>query len=400
MKDRTGPPTGPKPVSMSAAEARRLIVAHLFRADPERDVAQALGDFGYVQIDTISRVERAHHHCLWSRVDGYRPADLDAAVARGDVFEYWSHAAAYLPMKNYRYCLPRMERMRTKGFEWFEENRTVIAHVLDRIRAEGPLMTRDFKDERHSSDGWWDWKPAKIALEHLFHQGRLIVKGRKGFQKVYALPEDVLPGDLDTTMPGEKEMAAYLVDLSLRNTGLSRGPYLRFQHHDGREKIAEVLAEELEAGCIVAVDVEGSGAWYCRPEFLVESDRLSGGAGPTGNQGEVKILSPFDGLVIQRGLIEELFGFRYQIECYVPAEKRRYGYFSLPIVDGRGFAGLVDAGAERKEGILRIYALHLYQEHRRDKDFKDRFAAQLKAFARFNGCKKIAYDKGARRRFP
>ncbi len=400
MTNRTDLSAGPQPLSLSLAEARRLILAHLFRSDPARDVAKALKDFGYVQIDTISRVERAHHHSLWSRVDGYRPADLDAAVARGEVFEYWSHAAAYLPTKNFRYCLPRMERMRTKGFQWFEENRTEIARVMDRIRSEGPLMTRDFADQRHSSNGWWDWKPAKIALEHLFHQGRLVVKERMGFQKVYALPEDVLPGDLDTTMPGDKEMAAYLIDLSLRNTGVSRGRYLRFQHRDGREEISTVLAEGVEEGRIIAVDIEGSGTWYCRPELLTEVDRVTGDAGTTDDRDGVKILSPFDGLVIQRGLLEELFGFPYQIECYVPAEKRRYGYFSLPIVNGRGFAGLVDAGAERKEGILRVYALHLYEEYRRDKNFKDRFAVELKAFARFNGCKKITYEKGARRRFP
>ncbi len=395
MAQRSAPIADPIPLSLSIAEARSLTLSQLFPSDPERGVAQALEDYGYVQIDTISRVERAHHHCLWTRIDGYQPADLENAVAQAEVFEYWSHAAAYLPTQSYRYCLPRMERMRTNGFDWFEENQRVIAWVFDRIRAEGPLMSRDFKDERHSSEGWWDWKPTKIALESLFHQGRLAVKERRGFQKVYALPEDVLPGDLDTTMPSDTEMAAYLIDLSLKNTAMSRGRYLSFQHRDGRNTIPERLSEELENGSIVAVEVEGTGLWYCRPALL---ERIDSEADMTtaGGRGWVKILSPFDGLVIQRGLLKELFAFSYQIECYVPAEKRRYGYFSLPIIDLRGFAGMVDAKAERKEGVLRVHALHLYEEYQRDQDFMHLFAAELEAFARFNGCVTIEYEPGSR----
>jgi len=162
---------------------------------------RAIEHLGYVQIDTISVVERAHHHVLWSRVSNYQPKFLDRLVRQRNLFEYWYHAAAWLPMRDFRFALPRMAQ--TNGERnWFKSSeRKLIGHILKRVREEGPLRARDFEDTRKGKKQWWDWKPAKQALEQLFMQGELMVSGRQGFQKVYDLRERVLPDWVDTRQP-------------------------------------------------------------------------------------------------------------------------------------------------------------------------------------------------------
>ena len=181
---------------------------------------RALEQLGYVQIDTISIVARAHHHTFWNRVPNYYPSHLDRLVRDGRAFEYWFHAASYLPIRDYRYALPRMHALK-RGEHWFAKDRKLMRAVLDRIRAEGPLLARDFETPKGRKQGWWDWKPAKRALEQLFMQGDLMAAGREGFQKVYDLPERVLPSDVDTSTPTIDELAGYLLDTALRAHGFA-----------------------------------------------------------------------------------------------------------------------------------------------------------------------------------
>ena len=165
---------------------------------------RALEQLGYVQIDTISVVSRAHHHTLYNRIPGYQPKLLDKLVAERRAFEYWFHAAAYLPMRDYRYALPRMRRFKRGEMRWMRSrDQKLMDQVLDRIRFDGPLRARDFEDPSHKHGGWWDWKPAKRALEQLFMQGDLMVAAREGFQKTYDLPERVLPAGVDTRIPSQ-----------------------------------------------------------------------------------------------------------------------------------------------------------------------------------------------------
>src|SRR3954447_1140087 len=155
---------------------------------------RALEQIGYVQIDTISIVERAHHHTLWNRVPNYRPSHLDKLVSERRAFEYWFHAAAYLPMRDYRFALPRMHALKNGERHWFaNRDLKLMKAILDRVRAEGPMMARDFETPKGRAQGWWNWKPAKRALEQLYMQGDLMISGREGFQKIYDLPERVLP---------------------------------------------------------------------------------------------------------------------------------------------------------------------------------------------------------------
>ena len=141
-------------------------------------VAATIARLGYVQIDTISVVERAHHHVLWTRVKNYKPEYLDTAVKEKKVFEYWFHAAAYLPINDYRFALPRMNAIKSGEKHWFDNiDKKLLRSVYRRIQAEGPLRARDFADTKSTNTGWWDWKPAKQAIEQLFMQGDLMIVG-------------------------------------------------------------------------------------------------------------------------------------------------------------------------------------------------------------------------------
>ena len=182
-------------------------------------VERTIKTLRYVQIDTISVVDRAHHHVLKTRVSNYQPANLDKLLTdRKSIFEYWHHAAAYLPMEDYRFYLPLM-----RGYGASRKiDPKVAKDVLARIRTEGPLMSKDFAAPAGKrSSGWWDWKPAKLAMEQLFLSGQLMVAERKGFQKCFDLTERVLPADTDTRLPVDHERARFYVTRILASQGVS-----------------------------------------------------------------------------------------------------------------------------------------------------------------------------------
>lgn len=311
---------------------------------------RAIERLGYVQIDTISVVNRAHDHVLAARVPGYQTDTLDRLQARGSIFEYWAHAAAYLPMRDYRFALPRMQDMRAKRDRWVRSrDEALMRRVLDRVRLDGPLQTRDFEAPDHNGDGWWDWKPAKRALEQLFMQGDLMVAGRAGFQKVYDVPERVLPADVDTRPPSLEEYAAHLVERHLTAYGFASVRACAYQRQTPglRDALQAVLARRLDDGTVVAFDVTG-------PErrLFVDPEALEGRAPPAPER--ARLLSPFDNAVILRDRGQRLFGFDYQLECYVPESRRRFGYFCLPLLYRDRFVGRMDCKANRKEARLEV----------------------------------------------
>ncbi len=344
-------------------------------------VLRAISQLGYVQIDTISVVARAHHHVLWSRVCNYSPHFLDRLVSERKVFEYWFHAAAWLPMRDYRFALPRMQKMNGER-DWFgNSNPGLQREILRRIESEGPLRARDFADPHHRSNGWWEWKPAKQALEQLFMQGDLMVTGRDGFQKKYDLRERVLPDWVDTSTPDMREYACHLIDTTLRAHGfasLKSMAYLR-KGQALRSMIKNELEARLETGSLIMIDRGNNASIYMDPGLLdSRAPRCNARA---------RILSPFDNTVIQRQRAREIFGFEYQIECYLPEEKREYGYFCLPLLYRDGFIGRIDCKAHRRAALLEIKSLHL--EHPVDEQFADAFCEELRAFAAFNACDEI-----------
>jgi len=348
----------------------------------KKAVLRAIQQLGYVQIDTISVVARAHHHVLWPRVGNYRADFLAQLVAERELFEYWSHAAAWMPMSDYRFALPRMTQLNDSV--WFAScDQKIQREVLKRIEIEGPMRARDFSDPSHRSGGWWEWKPAKRALEQLFMQGELMVSSRLGFQKVYDLPERVLPDSVDTREPDMDEYAGYLIDTNLRAHGcasLVSLTYLR-KGKQLRAAVRSQLEARIETEALTSVTLANGTQLYIDPELLESRAPRSSAL--------VRILSPFDNAVIQRQRGRELFDFDYQIECYLPASKRRFGYFCLPLMYRDRLVGRIDCKAHRAAGRLEIKSMHI--EHRLDAAFATAFNRAIQSFAAFNDCAEIQF---------
>ncbi|MBN1242961.1 MAG: YcaQ family DNA glycosylase [Spirochaetales bacterium] len=369
--------------SLSARDARRIALcagsSPFTPVRPGIDGAlDAIRGAGFLQIDTIGVVERAHLHVLKTRVPDC-PADplpaLEGVAEAGrprSVIEYWAHAAAWIPLEDWRFCIPRMERIRADGHEWFRVEEAAVAFALDRVRAEGPLMARDFTEQRAGRKGWWDWKPAKVALEFLFHAGALVSVTRRGFQKVYDLAERALPPGLDLRKPSPIEHARRHLERSAVAYGVFAKEDATYLRRDGIEAIETALAEAVEDGALIPVRVEGLG----NRKFFATSDALSttspldphggdaiGRAAPR-HGWQARILSPFDPCVLDRKRLKRLFGEDYALECYLPASKRAFGYFALPVMvrgpDGDGFVcGKADCKLERVENLLRLRRLEI-----------------------------------------
>ena len=382
--------------SLSEGDVRRL---HLraqgldggFRPPAGKKGALAVVErLGQVQIDTISVVERAHHHTIWTRHPGYNPAMLDELQSRDrEVFEYWTHAASYLPMRDFRFSIPRMRAMerspRTRN--WLAKNQKVADEVLRRIREEGPLGSADFEDPRARRGSWWDWKPAKRALEVLFGAGKLMVAERRKFQRLYDLRERVLPDTVDAREPDASELGRFLVRQSLKTQGVA--PLGEIGWHRGNRAAVEEGIEDLVAsGEVVVCEAAGSEGEPC----FALAETLDGRAPRGPARQEVHILSPFDSAVIQRVRLKRLFGFDFRLECYMPAEKRTHGYFCLPILWGDRFIGRLDAKAVRKEKVLVVKALMFERGVKNTDEVIPRLGEKLRAFAGFNGCEDIAVE--------
>lgn len=350
-------------------------------------VLKALEHLGYIQIDTLSMVERAHHHTLWTRVPDFQADYLEELVEERKVFEYWFHAASYLPMQDFRYVLPQMLMIKRGESRYHNADQKVMEYVIDSIRNEGPKRARDFENESHKTGSWWNWKPAKLALERLFMQGDLMISGRSGMQKTYDLTERVLPSFIDTTEPTPPEFAEYLVRTHLRAYGfttLKQITHLR-KGNDLKKNINTVLQTMLEEKLISEVKTEKLPSVFIQNDVLEKTYDLK--------DSNVWLLSPFDNSIIHRDRIKQIFDFDFRLECYTPKEKRQYGYFCLPILFGDQFIGRVDCKAHRKEKKLELIHLHI-ENSTIDLDlWLKPFVETVKRFAVFNGCESLVLTK-------
>lgn len=345
---------------------------------------KAINHIGYVQIDTISVVERAHNHVLHSRVPNYQSEMMNQLLLNRDIFEYWAHAAAFLPIQDFRFSLPYKHAIKNGQTHWYKKRDTKLMNeLLERVRIEGPLRSRDLESGNSKRGGWWDWKPAKKALEQLYMEGDLMVTSREGFQKVYDLTERVLPADINTQVPGVEEFAEHILEQQLRCHGLVslKGlTYLR-RNPELRKAIQNLLDEQVAQKVLEQVRLHTGDVYF------VETGALEHRLPRVSNQ--MKILSPFDNSVIQRERLKALFDYNYQIECYVPEAKRQYGYFSLPLLYRDEFIGRMDCKAHRREGRLEIKSLH-WEEHDYDDDeVIEAFVKAIDKFKQFQGCDSV-----------
>jgi uncharacterized protein YcaQ len=354
------------PPLLTNAVARRLFLDRHLLLRPQAglakgaDLLSVLTDLGFVQVDSVNTLARAHDLILWSRRGRYRPPALDRLVARHRAaFEHWTHDAAIVPMQFYpmwRLKFARDEaRMRQRWPAWRGEgwNREIDT-VLKRIADHGPASTRDVgPDKGRGGSGWWDWHPSKTALEYLWRSGRLAISHRVGFRKVYDLSERVIPAKYRDIHLDPSQVIDWALSAALDRLGFATsGELAAFFEIATRDEAKRWCAEALAANRIVEVDVEtADGARRRSFSTVAILDTLS--ALPSPSQ-RVRLLSPFDPALRDRARAERLFGFHYRIEIFVPAQQRRHGYYVFPVMQGDRLIGRLDA--KRDAGVLTVRA--------------------------------------------
>ena len=350
------------PERLSSKQARHIALAAQGFADPQPPVIQPrhlralIGRLGLHQIDSVNVLVRAHYLPAFSRLGVYDRSLLDrAAWARKSerrLFEYWAHEASLLPLLAHPLLRWRMARA-DRGEAGYQGVRQIAAErrreaqdVLARIRAEGPLAASDFESSRA---GWWEWSESKAMLEWLFYAGHITTATRRAsFERVYDLTERVIPAAiLALPTPAEDEAHRALVDIAARALGIATAADLRDYFRLGVEETARAVTELVEAGTLLVADVPGWPAAYLHHKARCPR-RISARA----------LLAPFDPLVWSRARAERLFGFRYRIEIYTPAEKRQHGYYVLPFLLDGALVARVDLKADRTASRLLIQAVH------------------------------------------
>jgi uncharacterized protein YcaQ len=386
-----------KEILLSSLQARKIILhaAGLSRRAPfgkgREAVYRTIGHLGFVQVDTNYTVERAHHHSIWARVPDYRPEWLEELQSDGRVFEFFTSDSGFMPMEDFRFSLVVKQGFLSDRNPLTPAEINLMGKVLDRIAREGPLMMKDFENDRlEASSGWWDWRPSKVAIERLFLDGRLMATRTKGFHKVYDLPVNLVPSDIDTTAPSAEEYARHAIRRELRSLGIAYLKEMAWRSRRVKDNLVKMELEKMVAEgevCPVVVDGLKKGPIYMLSAYKNRKIGLAE---------EAFILSPFDILNVFRHRLRDFFGFDYQIECFVPEAKRKYGYFSLPVLIGDRFVARMDSKADRKRKVLIVHNLHFEPGKLSEADI-GKLTVALKAFARFNQCGEIVVAKSNRK---
>ena len=354
------------PIEFSVEAARELLLAAQgLGTVPKRatkdDVRETIRRMGVLQIDSISVVARSPYLVLWSRLGSYEPRWLDELLAEGALFEYWSHAACFIPIEDYglyrRLMIEGGEKTRT----WMRAHHEEIKHVMERVNENGPVRAAEFARTDGRGGGWWEWKPEKRALEHLFAAGELMISRRENFHRVYDLRERVLANALpdweDAIAPNGQEVRRALALKAVRALGVAVARWVPDYFRTPKKGVAGLLEELADEGELVRAGIEGlDEPAYVHPGNAEPAEKILF----NGLQSSVTtLLSPFDPIVWDRARALELFGFEYKIEVYTPAARRRYGYYSLPILHNGALVGRLDAKAHRKQGTFEVKAIHL-----------------------------------------
>jgi hypothetical protein len=334
--------------TVTRAALRRYVVAHQGYTSRARtakpvEVAREIARLGAVQLDSIATVDRAHRITLSTRIGGYDEKAVSVLLKRGEIFEYWAHEACLLPIEDYPLFKRRMEHLANE--HWWgrkRQARDVEEVVLARIREEGALPVRAFEGK---SEPMWGWKPEKRALEQLFAAGELAIAGRQGFQRLYDLPERVIPGALlNAPAPSDEEfhrgyaLRAVQGRGALTEAGIAEHCRFRGGAREVRPHVDALIAD----GLVRRVAVDDGG-----PAVIVPADAELDGA-PTG----AVLLCPFDNLMWDRPFLTRLFDFTHLIEVYKREHERVYGYYVLPLLEGDRFLGRADLKADRAERTL------------------------------------------------
>jgi uncharacterized protein YcaQ len=363
-------------------------------------LARLIDRIGFVQLDSINTVERAHHMILWSRRQSYRPEALHKLIEKDRLlWEHWTHDASILPIQLHGHWHHRFEsdevRLRKNWPKWFRPGyEAQFDTILRRIEAEGPLTTSDVGEgEERGKGGWWDWHPSKTALEWLWRTGQLAITRRESFRKVYDLSHRVIP-DLHRTPLGDRAaMVDWSCNAALDRLGFADVSELRaFWHLITPEEAKAWAATALKRGDVVPVEIEGANG--SRKRSLARPDVLQAAAAAPEPTNRVRILSPFDPALRDRDRAEFLFGFFYRIEVFVPEPQRKYGYYVFPVLEGARLIGRIDAKAFRDANTLRIRAYWPEAGVAMGTGRLQRLEAEVHRLASFAGCDRVAFNDG------
>jgi uncharacterized protein len=383
-------------IQFSVEVARELLLAAQgLDSAPQQatkeDVRGIIRRMGVLQIDSISVVARSPYLVLWSRLGTYDPRWLEELLAEGALFEYWSHAACFIPIEDYglyrRLMIEGGEKTRT----WMRAHHEEIEHVMGHINEKGPVRAAEFARMDGKAGGWWEWKPEKRALEHLFAAGELMISRRENFHRVYDRRERVLANALpdweDTLAPNEQEVRRALALKAVRALGVAPARWVPDYFRTPKKGVAGLLEELADAGELVRAGIEGlDEPAYVHPDNARVAERiLSDGL----RSSVTTLLSPFDPVVWDRARALELFDFEYKIEVYTPAARRKYGYYSLPILHNGALVGRLDAKAHRKQGTFEVKAMHLEPDTPVDDDLVSGLSGALRDCAEWHGTPEV-----------
>ena len=379
-----------KPVPLTKAAARHIWL-RAQRLDTEAPfgdgpaaTAAAVEHLGYVQIDTINVIERCHHHILWNRIPQYRRADLrQAQSVDKSVFEYWTHALSYVPAKDFRFFIPAMKVHRREGHKWFGEvTPATLRKVMRLLKKDGALTIRDIEDDVlvEKVHAWASRKPSKRALQLAFYEGRVTISERNGMLKTYELMTRHFGWDRPPKSASQREITGYLLDRALRAQGLVSLDSICHLDAPNKPSVRRLIEARVRRNELVPVALEGAGRQehWALPETLETADQAA--------FERVHILSPFDPLTIQRKRTHLFFDYEHRFEAYVPKEKRRFGYFALPVLVGDDIVAALDLKTDRQNRKLLLQKWNWVgtgAPKGARKDIKRRIEEDLHRFERF-----------------
>jgi hypothetical protein len=361
------------------------------------DLVTALG---YVQIDTLHVVNRAHHVALWARFGSYDIGDFHKLIytASRTLYEGWGHAASIIPLKHYRYHRWRTDRTVSynPGYhEWLNKdgNRELVAQTLERIRSEGALRVADLAYEGTKRGVWYDWHPPKMALEALFAWGELMVADRVNFQRVYDVRERVLPAWVDATPVAPDEARRFCLEQAAKALGVFEPRHLTLYAYMRATPARPIVTALIKEGVLVEIQgqsMNGPKTWLVHRDNLPLLQRAA--------DGDIKaerttFLSPFDSLFWAWDRDQTLWGFQQLLECYKPAAERVYGYFCFPILHKNRLVGRFDPKLDRKSGALHLQALYLEPGIEPDDELVAGVAAAMRDFLSWHGAQSLTIEK-------
>ena len=402
------------PYPLAAARAlalhtQQLDAPSLDDAPDAETIYDTIERVGWVQLDTLQMVRRSQYIALWSRLGPYDTADFDYLIfGNGSIegsndrrlFEYWMHAACIIPLSLYRFCIPAMRRHANptgkRRREWLQDpaNIPVLDEVMAHIRENGLARSADFERTDGRRGTWWDWKPAKIALEHLYNTGELTIANRVNFQRIYGITETVLPEWVDTMPPSEEEAYLTLLDKSARALGVCAPMQIPDYFHMKRTPAKPLVQRMMDEGTLMPVNVEfDDGTVAEQVIHRANLPLLERAAGGDITPRHTTFLSPFDSLFWAKGRDMQFWGFQQILEAYKPAPQRIWGYFCLPILHNDRLVGRFDPKLERRDATLRLKHLHLEPGIQPEDDMVADIAGAMRSFMAFHDATELVIEQ-------